>query len=37
VLTTRTGHAIFLALVILEPMLVFAIGSAIALRRRWRG
>jgi len=37
VLTTRTGHAIFLALVVLQPLLVLAIGSAIALRRRWRG
>ena len=37
VLTTRTGHAIFLALVILEPALVLAIGTTIALRRRWRG
>ena len=37
VLTTRTGHAIFLALVVLQPALVLAIGTTIALRRRWRG
>jgi hypothetical protein len=32
-----SSHLIFLALVVLEPALVLAIGTAIALRRRWRG
>ncbi len=37
VLSTRAGHAIFVALVIVEPALILAIGTALALRRRWRG
>jgi len=37
VLSTRAGHALFLGLVVLQPMLVLAVGTAIALRRRWRG
>jgi ABC-type uncharacterized transport system involved in gliding motility auxiliary subunit len=37
VLSTRAGHALFLGLVVLQPALVLAIGTTIALRRRWRG
>jgi ABC-type uncharacterized transport system involved in gliding motility auxiliary subunit len=37
VLSTRTGHALFFALVIVEPALILALGTALALRRRWRG
>jgi ABC-type uncharacterized transport system involved in gliding motility auxiliary subunit len=37
VLTTRAGHTLFLALVVLQPALVLAVGAAIALRRRWLG
>jgi prepilin-type processing-associated H-X9-DG protein len=37
VLSTRAGHAIFVALVIVEPSLILAIGAALALRRKWRG
>jgi ABC-type uncharacterized transport system involved in gliding motility auxiliary subunit len=37
VLSTRESHAIFFALVIVEPGLVLAFGAALALRRRWRG
>jgi len=37
VLTTRAGHLVFLGLVILQPALVLALGTAIVLRRRWHG
>ena len=37
VLTTRTGHAMFLLLVVVEPALVLALGATIALRQRRRG
>ena len=37
VLSTRAGHALFLGLVVLQPLLVLAIGTTLALRRRWRG
>ena len=37
VLSNRAGHALFLGLVVLQPALVLAVGTTIALRRRWRG
>jgi hypothetical protein len=37
VLSTRAGHVLFLGLVVLEPLLVLAIGTTLALRRRWLG
>ena len=37
VLSTRAGHALFLGLVVFQPLLVLAIGTTLAVRRRWRG
>jgi gliding motility-associatede transport system auxiliary component len=37
VLSARTGHAIFLLLVVCEPLLILGLGATVALRRRWRG
>jgi ABC-type uncharacterized transport system involved in gliding motility auxiliary subunit len=36
-LSARAGHVIFLALVVVEPAVILAFGTVLALRRRWRG